>query len=83
MDQNFPNSFNPSTMIKYQIPQYGFVTLRIYDILGSEVKTLVNEYKEIGRYEVKFDASDLPSGMYIYQLKSGEFISSKKMMLVK
>jgi hypothetical protein len=83
LKQNYPNPFNPSTIIKYQIPKDGLVTLKVYDVLGEEVKTLVNEYKNIGRYEVKFDASELASGMYIYQLKSGEFISSKKMMVIK
>jgi hypothetical protein len=83
LSQNYPNPFNPSTIINYQIPQDGFVTLKIYDILGKEVKTLVNEQKTIGRYEVKFDASDLASGIYIYQLKVNEFVLSKKMLLVK
>jgi hypothetical protein len=83
LSQNYPNPFNPSTIINYQIPQDGFVTLKIYDILGKEVKTLVNEQKTIGRYKVKFDASDLASGIYIYQLKVNEFVLSKKMLLVK
>jgi hypothetical protein len=83
LEQNYPNPFNPSTIIKYQIPRDGLVTLMIYDVLGKEVKTLVNEYRGIGRYEVKFDASGLASGLYIYQLKANDFISSKKMLLLK
>ena len=81
--QNYPNPFNPSTTIKYQIPEDGMVTLKIYDILGREIKTLVNEQKSIGRYEVKFDASDLTTGVYIYRLKVNDFVSVKKMILVK
>ncbi|MDY0082689.1 MAG: T9SS type A sorting domain-containing protein [Ignavibacteriaceae bacterium] len=81
--QNYPNPFNPSTTIKYQLPKDGIVTLKVYDILGSEVATLVNEQKTAGRYEVSFDASKLASGVYIYKLQSGEYVSSKKMMLLK
>ncbi len=81
--QNFPNPFNPSTTIRYQIPQDGIVTLKIYDILGSEVVTLVNEEKLSGKYEVNFNASSLASGVYIYKIQSGSFINSKKMILLK
>ncbi len=81
--QNFPNPFNPSTAIRYQIPQDGIVTLKIYDILGSEVATLVNEEKVAGKYEVNFNASSLASGVYIYKIQSGSFINSKKMLLLK
>ena len=81
--QNFPNPFNPTTIIKYDIPKNGLVTLKVYDILGSEVATLVNEEKSIGRYEINFDASALASGVYIYQLSVNDFISSKKMILIK
>ncbi len=81
--QNFPNPFNPSTTIRYQIPQDGIVTLKIYDILGSEVATLVNEEKLAGKYEVNFNASSLASGVYIYKIQSGSFINSKKMILLK
>ena len=89
--QNFPNPFNPATTIKYQIPEDGMVTLKIYDILGKEVKSLVNEPMVKGRYEVKFNASDLASGVYIYRIQvndpsssSGQvFVSTKKMMLLK
>ncbi len=85
--QNFPNPFNPSTIIRYQIPQDGIVTLKIYDILGAEVKTLVNEQKAAGKYEVNFSAtggaSALASGVYIYKIQAGDFVSSKKMILLK
>jgi hypothetical protein len=81
--QNFPNPFNPSTTIRYQIPQDGIVTLKIYDILGSEVTTLVNEEKPAGKYEVNFNASSLASGVYIYKIQAGSFINSKKMLLLK
>ncbi|PJB00437.1 MAG: hypothetical protein CO128_00590, partial [Ignavibacteriales bacterium CG_4_9_14_3_um_filter_30_11] len=62
--QNYPNPFNPSTVIKYQLPEQGFVTLKIYDILGREVKTLVNEFKSKGRYSINFNAGNLASGVY-------------------
>jgi hypothetical protein len=81
--QNYPNPFNPSTTIRYQLPQDGLVTLKIYDILGSEVATLVNEEKAAGKYEVNFNASSLASGVYIYKIQAGSFINSKKMILLK
>lgn len=81
--QNYPNPFNPVTTITYQLPKSGSVTLKIFDILGNEVKTLVNEQKEMGRYTVQFDASSLASGMYVYQLRANDYTSTKKMMLVK
>jgi len=83
LDQNYPNPFNPSTIINYQILKGGYVTLKVYDILGREVKTLVDGYKAQGSYDVSFDASNLASGVYFYQLKAGEFYSVKKMLLVK
>ncbi|NWF90355.1 MAG: T9SS type A sorting domain-containing protein [Ignavibacteriaceae bacterium] len=83
LEQNFPNPFNPSTTINYQIKQDGLVTLSIYDILGAEVKTLVNEEKTTGRYSYNFDGSDLATGVYIYQLKVNDFVSSKKLVLLK
>ena len=81
--QNYPNPFNPSTTIKYQIPNAGNVTLKVYDILGREVTTLVDEFKNEGRYEVNFNAGKLASGVYIYTIKSNDFTASKKLMLVK
>ena len=83
LEQNYPNPFNPTTTITYQLPKDGAVTLKIYDILGREVKTLVNEYKPAGSYSVTFNASNLASGVYIYQLKSGDFIANKKLVLMK
>ena len=83
LDQNFPNPFNPSTIIKYSVPGAGFVSIAVYDILGREVTTLVNEYKPAGKFSVKFNATNLPSGVYVYQLKVGGFIETKKMVLLK
>lgn len=80
---NYPNPFNPTTTITYQLPKEGLVTLKIYDILGNEVRTLVNEQKEMGRYTVQFEASSLASGMYVYQIKTNEYVATKKMLLVK
>lgn len=81
--QNFPNPFNPSTTIKYNLPQSGNVTLKIYDLLGSEVTTLIDEEKLAGSYESNFDGSELSSGTYFYSLQSGDFIDTKKMILIK
>ncbi len=83
LSQNFPNPFNPATTINYQLPQTGHVTLKIYDILGREVATLVNEQKVQGRYSVNFNASHLASGVYIYQVRVNNYVSSKKMLLLK
>ncbi len=81
--QNYPNPFNPNTVISYQLPVAGYVTLKVYDLLGKEVATLVDEYKETGRYEIEFDAKNLSSGIYYYKLNSGEYFQTKKMMLMK
>ena len=81
--QNYPNPFNPATTITYQIPERSFVTLKVYDILGNEVATLVNEEKPAGSYEVEWNALSLPSGIYFYQLRANNFIESKKMILLK
>ncbi len=70
-------------MIKYQIPEQSFVTLKVYDILGNEVSNLVNEIKQPGQYQVEFNATDLTSGIYFYQLQVGPFVETKKMMLMK
>jgi hypothetical protein len=83
LNQNYPNPFNPNTVIEYSIPQSGFVILAVYNLLGEKVASLVNELKEAGRYEINFDASDLASGIYVYNLKSGSFNSVKKMLLMK
>ena len=81
--QNYPNPFNPTTTIKYQIPKSGNVTLKVYDILGAEVATVVNEEKIAGKYEANFNASSLSSGVYLYKLQANEFVSVKKMVVVK
>lgn len=83
LDQNYPNPFNPTTTISYALPKEGMVTIKINDALGREVKTLVNEFKQTGRFTAEFDASRLASGVYIYKLVSGEYTAVKKMMLVK
>jgi hypothetical protein len=81
--QNFPNPFNPITKIKYSIPQSSNVVIKVFDVLGNEIETLVNEEKPAGTYEVTWYAGQLPSGVYFYQLKAGEFIVTKKMLLLK
>jgi hypothetical protein len=83
LEQNYPNPFNPSTKIRYQVSSISQVSLKVYDILGNEVVTLVNEQKEPGYYEVEFKASNIASGVYIYRLTSGKFVSTKKMLMVK
>ncbi|HCY77720.1 MAG TPA: hypothetical protein DHV28_17550 [Ignavibacteriales bacterium] len=83
LSQNFPNPFNPSTLISYSIPTSGFVMLKVYDILGREVATLVNEEKAAGRYEVNFNSLSLASGVYIYKIQVGDFVQTKKMVLLK
>ena len=83
LNQNYPNPFNPSTKISWQVPVGSWQTLKVYDVLGNEVATLVNEYKPAGTYEVEWDASGLPSGVYFYQLKTEGFIETKKMLLLK
>jgi chitinase len=80
---NYPNPFNPSTKIEYYIPETSFVTLKVFDILGIEVSTLVNEMKFTGKHNINFDAADLSSGLYTYVLSAGNFLQSKKMLLLK
>ncbi len=83
LNQNYPNPFNPSTKISFSIKEDGLATLKVYDILGVEIVTLVNEHKSAGYYEVEFNASNLPSGMYIYKLQSSSYTAAKKMILTK
>jgi len=83
LEQNFPNPFNPSTKIKYSIPQSSQVQIKVFDILGNEIETLVNEEKAIGTYELTWNAVNFPSGIYFYQLKAGSLIETKKMILLK
>ncbi|MDH3268328.1 MAG: right-handed parallel beta-helix repeat-containing protein [Ignavibacteria bacterium] len=81
--QNYPNPFNPVTTINYLIPELSFVTIKVFDVLGSEVTILINEEKTIGNYEVEFNAATLPSGVYFYQLKAGNYIETRKMVLLR
>lgn len=83
LEQNYPNPFNPSTAIRFIQPNANHVTLKVYDLLGQEIATLVNEFKNAGAYEVTFDASNLPSGIYLYSISTGDFNAVKKMMLIK
>jgi hypothetical protein len=83
LEQNYPNPFNPTTKINYAIKEKGNVELKIFDLLGSEIATLVNEEKTPGNYEVFFDASNLSSGVYLYTIKSGSFVQTRKMLLMK
>ncbi|MDR3611140.1 MAG: S8 family serine peptidase [Ignavibacteriaceae bacterium] len=83
LSQNYPNPFNPSTTIRYSIPSKSQVILRIYDMLGREVRTLLNEAKEAGNYSINFYAGNLPSGVYLYKLSAGNFTSTKKLVLIK
>jgi hypothetical protein len=83
LKQNYPNPFNPVTKIKYQIPELSFVILKVYDVLGNEIATLVNEEKPAGTYELMWNATNLPSGVYFYRLQAGDFLIPKKMILIK
>ena len=82
--QNYPNPFNPKTTIEYEVPEKSFVTIKIYDILGREVQTLVNNEEKVRwRYKVTFDASTLASGVYFYRIQAGSFVETKKMVVLK
>ena len=83
LHQNYPNPFNPSTAISYELSAKGYVTLRVYDVLGREVRTLVNEVEKAGRYEIRFDGSGLASGVYFYRIQAGTYSAVMKMLLVK
>ena len=87
LSQNYPNPFNPSTKISWQSPVGGWQTLKVYDILGNEVATLVNEYRNAGSYEVEFNSAssikNLASGIYFYRLQAGDYVETKKMILLK
>ena len=90
LEQNYPNPFNPKTNIGFRIPDFGFVSLKVYDILGNNVATLMNDYLSAGDYKIEFNASELPSGIYFYQLKAtpvggqaGNYLETKKMVLLK
>jgi hypothetical protein len=84
VEQNFPNPFNPTTSIQYQVSGTSNVTLKVYDVLGKEVATLVNETKVPGKYEIKFDGSNLSSGIYFYTFRTDNgFTATKKLLLMK
>jgi hypothetical protein len=83
LSQNYPNPFNPSTKISWQSPQSGRQTLKVFDVLGKEVATLVDEYRPAGNYEINFDGGNLPSGVYLYKLQAGSFVETKKMIFMK
>jgi len=83
LEQNYPNPFNPTTTIKYQIPELSFLTIKVYDVVGNEITALVNEEKQIGSYEVNFDATGIPSGVYFYRLQAEDFAETKKMVLIR
>jgi hypothetical protein len=83
LEQNYPNPFNPRTKIGFQIPDYGLVTLKVYDLLGREVETLVNGVEKPGYKSVQWDASGVASGVYFYRLEAGSFTSVKKLLLLR
>lgn len=83
LDQNYPNPFNPSTKIGFEITDFGFVSLKVYDLLGREVRTLISKDLQAGRYEMTFDATGLAGGMYLYRLQSGQSVETKRLVLLK
>jgi len=83
LGQNYPNPFNPTTMVNFSLPKSSQVTLKVFDILGREVMTLVNEKREAGNYSLKLDATDLPAGLYFYKLQAGNFVAVNKMIVLK
>ncbi len=83
LSQNCPNPFNPNTKIEYSIPQISQVQIKVFDVLGNDIETLVNDEKPAGTYELTWNAANLPSGVYFYRIKAGDFIQTKKMILLK
>ena len=81
--QNYPNPFNPTTKISFQIPELGFVSLKVFDVLGNNIMTLVNEEKPAGKYEFNFNSSGIPSGIYFYQLVAGQYSETRKMCFIR
>jgi hypothetical protein len=83
ISQNYPNPFNPTTTIKYSVSKQSIVAIKVYDVLGREIETLVNDEKSTGNYKVEFDASKLTSGIYFYRMQAGDFVETKKIILMK
>jgi hypothetical protein len=83
LSQNYPNPFNPTTTIQYAVSSRQFVSLKVYDVLGNKIETLMNEEKPVGTYEINWNAIDLPSGVYFYRLQAGDFVQTRKMILLK
>lgn len=83
LNQNYPNPFNPSTTINYYLPKDGVVTLKVFDVLGKEVATLINEHKLAGKHSINFNASNLASGIYFYRINVNEYAETKKLILMK
>ncbi len=83
LQQNYPNPFNPSTVISYQLPTNELVVLKVFDVLGREVETLVNQRQTAGNHSVRFNAANLPSGVYFYRLQAGTYRDTKKLLLLK
>jgi hypothetical protein len=83
LSQNYPNPFNPSTTIKYELPKTSEVRLSVFDMLGREVSVLVNERRDAGVHEVRFIASNFSSGVYLYRIRAGEFVQTRKLLLLK
>lgn len=81
--QNYPNPFNPETSIEYQVSRYEMIMLKVYDVIGNEIASLVNEIKTPGKYKVKFDGSNLSSGVYLYRLQAGNYVQTRKLLLMK
>ncbi len=83
LGQNYPNPFNPVTTISYTIPKSGFIKIKVYDVTGKEIEILVEEFKNAGRYQVRFEGSNFASGIYFYKLTAGEFSETKRMVLIR
>jgi hypothetical protein len=83
LTNSFPTPFNPSTKIRYSVPQSSNVVIKVFDILGNEIETLINENKNTGTYEITWYAENLPSGVYFYRIQAGSFVETKKMVLMK
>jgi hypothetical protein len=81
--QNYPNPFNPSTTIRYALPQRSHVTLTVFNTLGQQVATLVNDSREAGYHDVRFDSSGLASGVYFYRLRAGDYVGTKRLLLLR